>query len=424
MKASYYNLFFPFGEKYILYNALEESKLILDSEFKNVLESDISSVDEKYIKMLRDNGIVVDDDVIERDTAKLYYNVSRYDTPVYSHIITTYACNLACTYCHEKGREMTKSMDEKTANCVTQFIKDVASSNSSSKIAVELLGGEPLLNMPANRVIITALATWCEETGTELSLNIVTNGTLLTSDTVEELAVHECGFLIMVDGPRKIHDERRKYKNGEGTFNDVIDGLSRVLDSEMDAVVHINVDETNRDHVVSLLEFLKDNTLTPKISITPMFKRSSPCRWYRYCVTDKAGSQIQPLFDAARNMNFDIYQLEKPPLKACFAQKLSYFAVDPFLRLFKCAILPPAKEHSVGVIRAKDCTPDFCSLNIDFLSRDPTLFDGCTECNLLPVCLGGCPAQALETAETTHERVCNKDDFTEMLRSYLVNSMK
>ncbi len=420
MRASHYNLFFPFGEKYILYNALRESKSVLDSEFKDVLEGDISSLDEKYVGLLRDNGIVVDDE-IEKDSVKLFFNISRYDATVYSHIITTYRCNLSCTYCHEKGREFEKSMDEKTASCVTQFIKDVASSNSSSKMVVELLGGEPLSAMPANRVIITDLSRWCEETGTELSLTIVTNGTLLTPDTVEELAVSKCGFLITLDGPRDIHDERRRYMNGEGTFNDAVVGLSRVLDSHLDAVVHINVDEANRDHVVSLLEFLKDNALTPKISIKPVV-RSFPCRWHRYCVADKG--RTQPLFDAARNMNFTIHQLEKPPLKACFAQKLSYFAVDPFLRLYRCAVLPPASEHSVGVIREKDCTPDFNPMNIDFLSRDPTLFDACTECNLLPVCLGGCPAQALQTAGTTHQRVCNRDDFTEMLKTYFVNSMR
>lgn len=424
MKASHYNLFFPFGERYILYNALVESKSIVDSEFKNVLEGDISALDEKYIKMLKDNEIVVDDDVNETDKLKLHFNQSRYDTTVYSHIITTYTCNLACTYCHEKGEEMTKNMDEKAAFCVTQFIEDVASDNNSSKIAVELLGGEPLSNMPANRLIITALSTWCGETGTELSLNVVTNGTLLTSDIVEELEAHNCGVVIMLDGPRKIHDERRKYMNGEGTFNDVVDGLSRVIDSHLDAVVHINVDETNRDHVVSLLEFLKDSKLAPKISIKPMSARSSPCRWYRHCVTDKKGPEIQLLFDAARKMNFKIYQLEKPPLKTCFAHKIFYFAVDPFLRLFKCTVLPPAREHSVGVIRARDCRPDFNYLNIDFLSRDPTLFDACTECTLLPVCLGGCPAQVLKTAGTTRERMCNTDEFAKMLKSYFINSMK
>ncbi|MBU7027892.1 MAG: hypothetical protein HXS48_13230, partial [Theionarchaea archaeon] len=48
MKASYYNVFFPFEDNYILFNTLRGTIFVVDSEIKTLLEkNEVSSLTEE-----------------------------------------------------------------------------------------------------------------------------------------------------------------------------------------------------------------------------------------------------------------------------------------------------------------------------------------------------------------------------------------
>lgn len=417
MKASYYNVFVPYNEEYILFNTQKGSLFLIDSQVKDLLEkNELSSFDEEFIEVLKRNGILVDDDKNERDTVALMLNKTRHDkTSLDFHIITTYECNVSCVHCYEKKE--TKRMDEKSAECVIEFIKGLTV--KSSRLAITFFGGEPLLNMAVNLKIAKKLSEWCKETQKEFSLSVVTNGTLLTSENIENLAVYNCKVVVMLDGPKDIHDQRRRYKNGKGTFNDILEGLHQATDYNLDVTVRITVDDTNNDHIESLLKFLKDDNLdTVRISIKPTFNTSPACRWYD-CVLAEPWSKVQTqLVNKAQDMNFPVDQPGKPSSRACLARNISYFTIDPYLRLFKCTVLVPYERNAVGTINTKDFWPTFNQLNIDFLSRDPLLLHECRECNLVPACLGGCPAHVLEAEGTTHGKVCDKPGLYEIVKNY------
>ena len=134
---------------------------------------------------------------------------------------------------------------------------------------------------------------------------------------------------------------------------------------------------------------------------------------------------VNDLYSAARSMNFKTEDSQKPsPRTACSAQKMSYFTIDPYLRLFKCAILPPYQKNAVGVVRVEDFRPVFNHVNIDFLSRDPMAIEPCNTCELVPLCRGGCPVEIYETQGTTHGYVCRKPGFYEIIKENLINFVK
>lgn len=430
MKPSFYNVFFPFDGQYILFNTLRGSIFVIDSEIKAILEKhDVSILSEDYKDIFRDNGILVDDKLNEQDTYRLMYEGSKFDTTATSlHVITTYACNLSCTYCYEgKGELESNKMDEKTAKCVIKFIKNLTENNNSTLLRTRLFGGEPLKNMPINLLIARELSKWCEESSIHFSINAITNGTLLTAQNVENLAQYHCSFLVTVDGPKEIHDQRRMYKTRTGTFDDIIEGLHRVKDANRGIVIRINVDKTNRDHIVSLFEFLKDEGFNNAvISIKSVINMSPACLSYNYCMPDSGGVQIiSNLYSTARALNFKTEDPEKPsPQSTCSAHRTSYFTIDPYLRLFKCAILPPYKKNSVGTVNLEDSTPIFNHINVDFLSRDVFAVDECRACQFLPLCRGGCPAEIFETQGTTHSSVCRKPGFSTVLQENLINLVR
>ncbi len=428
MKPSYYNIFFPFEDKYILFNTLRGSIFVVDSEMKSHLENnEISSLSEEYFKAFTDNGILIEDELNEQDAYKVLYERSKYDTASTTlHVITTYACNLSCIYCYEgKGELEHKSMDEKAGQIVIKFIKNLVDNNNSKALSLELFGGEPLLNMPMNLLVAKELSAFCEENARHFAVDAITNGTLSSEKNVEDLAQYHSSFLVTLDGPREIHDQRRIYKNGKGTFDEIMEGLHRVNDLGLGIMIRVNVDNTNKDHVVPLFHSLKEEGIKATISIKPVFNTSPACLSYGYCMPDVEGLKvINDLYNVARSLNFRTEDPEKPgPAGACSAQRIGYYAVDPHLRLFKCAILPPYEKNSVGTL-GMDSAPVFNPRNIDFLSRDPMAVEECRTCPLVPMCRGGCPAEIYETQNTTHGRVCRKSGFYETVRENLIAIVK
>lgn len=430
MKASHYNVFFPFDEKYILFNTLKGSIFVVDSETRDSLEkNDLSSLNEEFIRLFVKNEIVVEDELNEQEVYRLLYERSKYVLPVTSvDVVTTYACNLACIYCYEgKGELENKSMDERTARCALKFIYRLATHENNTGLRVTLFGGEPLLNMPVNLILAKESRKWCEENSKDFFMSAVTNGTLFTERNVEDLAQYSCSFLVVVDGPHKIHDQRRIYKSGNGTFNDIIDGLHRVTDHGLKIKIRINMDETNKDHIVPFFAFLREEGLTDvSLNITPVFNTSPACSSYSYCMPDLEGSVVtNHLYNVAESMGITTEKKEKPsPQGACRAQRFSNFIIDPYLRLFKCNILLPFEKNAVGTINPEDSEPMFNRVNVDFMSRDPLAADECRMCKLVPVCRGGCLVEILETQGTTHGYICRKQAVHEVLQERLTTFVR
>ncbi len=430
MKTSYYNVFFPFEDEYVLFNTLGGAIFVVDSEIKGYLEkNEIASLSEEYKELFTDNGIIVEDSLNEQDAYKMMYEMSKYNSVSTAlHVITTYDCNLACVYCYEgKGELEHKAMDEKTARCAIQFIKNQTKNNNSKVLGIELFGGEPLLNMPINLLVAKELSSWCEENGVRFSINAITNGTLSTAQNVDDLAAYTCSFLVTLDGPKEIHDQRRVLKDGTGTFDTIIEGLHRVHDAHLRIMIRINVDETNRNHIVPLFGFLKEEGLNNAvISIKPVFNTSAACLSYNFCMPDTETLQVvNDLYIKAREMNFGLEDPLRPsPQGACNAQKISYFTIDPYLRLFKCAILPPYEKNAVGKVRIEDAHPVFNHVNVDFLSRDPMVIEPCKTCKFVPMCRGGCPVEIYDIKGTTHSNVCRKSGYEETLKINLTNFAK
>ena len=63
------------------------------------------------------------------------------------------------------------------------------------------------------------------ETGQPISLSITSNGTLLTEPILDFLAQEEVDLCVSIDGPAAVHDRNRVYRDGTGTFADVVRNL-------------------------------------------------------------------------------------------------------------------------------------------------------------------------------------------------------
>lgn len=57
---------------------------------------------------------------------------------------------------------------------------------------------------------------------------MTTNGTLMTEDVIEFLVKYEFNLMISLDGDKKSHDINRRFKTGKGSFDIILENLSRL----------------------------------------------------------------------------------------------------------------------------------------------------------------------------------------------------
>jgi uncharacterized protein len=84
-----------------------------------------------------------------------------------------------------------------------------------------------------------------------------------------------------------------------------------------------------------------------------------------------------------------------PSLKsaACGADTFNASVVDAEGKICKCWCDVGVPDRQVGSII--EAVPPTNSLYFDYMMLDPTSTEPCKDCNLLPICMGGCPIKRL-----------------------------
>ncbi len=181
----------------------------------------------------------------------------RQQPPSYT-VIPTYACNLQCTYCYqrqlragEQSRSTAGSMDRAMLDRVWKGMDQI---DDACRLGlaerhprdITLYGGEPLLS--ANRHIVSYLIGKARAAG-GARFYAVTNGTEL--DAYRDLLGPGKigGIQVTVDGPPAVHDARRRYADGTGSFHKISANVSMALDLGTHVDLRINLDRSSVEHI-------------------------------------------------------------------------------------------------------------------------------------------------------------------------------
>ena len=138
-------------------------------------------------------------------------------------------CNLSCTYCYKedlttpaKGEHMTVETAIQSFEMLLRQAKD------RDRVNLVFFGGEPLGNLPLIREVVDYAERRGDEVGKIIDFSLTTNATLLTEEIVDWLDAHRFGLTVSMDGPKALHDLRRKTVGGKGTY-DVVAKKTRML---------------------------------------------------------------------------------------------------------------------------------------------------------------------------------------------------
>jgi uncharacterized protein len=148
------------------------------------------------------------------------------------HIIhLTQRCNLGCSYCHSSAIPVEatgRDMALKTAIQTADFIAKIP----SKVLTINFQGGEPTLMPSLIRSIMSRLKDIAPAKRVRASLT--TNGTLLTQDVLDVLRDYSVSTTVSLDGPKKVNDVIRVYRDGRGSYDDAVAGR-RLLMSQKGA---------------------------------------------------------------------------------------------------------------------------------------------------------------------------------------------
>ena len=136
-------------------------------------------------------------------------------------------CNLKCTYCYydEKKNLFTSGDGNRMSDTLLErFIRQYINVQQVDVINFVWQGGEPLL-LGLNYFKRIVELQQKHINGKRIENCIQTNGTLLNDDWVRFLKHHQFLVGISIDGAEHVHDHYRLFKDGSGSFVDVMKGI-------------------------------------------------------------------------------------------------------------------------------------------------------------------------------------------------------
>lgn len=422
MKFSKYNLTItdeslPEG-KYLLCNTFSGATFLVDEEIlRMVKKNDLSQFSEDAIGQFLDTGVLVENDNL--DEAKVFnyfYEREKYDNSVLSlTILLTMACNLRCIYCYEGAGEISnESLSDQTRENILNFIKTQAETRKVSTVSLWLFGGEPLLDLKSNIYFLESVKLFCEKTNRKFLTQIVTNGILCNKENLEVLVRFNCQYVqITLDGIKAIHDTRRIYKGGKGSFDEVLAGVKNVVQCKElnNPIIRINIDKTNIDKTFELLEYLHLVGLSCcPVDFGIVKGTTEACASYKSnCFSDdELGNILYPLWEKAKALGFPIYINPTKKFLFCGLYSDSSFTIAPNGDLYKCWDFVNDKKHRIARISDNGQVIDTTYAYFDWMTRTPYNISECRECVYLPACGGGCVGAVWSETGSYHVAGCYK----------------
>jgi uncharacterized protein len=196
-------------------------------------------------------------------TADALHRRGRQTAPSYL-FIPSYDCNLRCGYCFQDAMRTDCSLKHLLGTMQPAMVDRIFAAIPAfeAKMGVPtppvrsfgLFGGEPLLarHRPIVERILERAREMAAAEGGRAELWAVTNGTELPAyaDLLGPDAI--ASVQITLDGPPEIHDTRRIYADGSGSFAATAAGIDCALAAGCAVQLRINLDRTNLEQLPRL----------------------------------------------------------------------------------------------------------------------------------------------------------------------------
>ncbi len=246
------------NQNYAIMNPLSGSFDLLDlEEYKQIAAGKPDELNGELADYMLERGYLFankakEDKLVQKKWKEFQEEMA--DTQTQLLLIPSYGCNIACTYCYQAGVQAEPGiMSPEIVDAFFRYAEDTFG-NQRKKPFITLFGGEPFINTTRHRAIIELIIDRCIEYGYEVAA--VTNGHDLLDyiDLLSRAQVKE--IQVTLDGSKEIHDQRRIFANGRGTFDRIVQGIEAAIERGIPINLRSVVDQENLEDMVAFAEFL------------------------------------------------------------------------------------------------------------------------------------------------------------------------
>lgn len=416
-KLSRYNIIKNIDEKTIVYNTASGAILALNKEYSDSLNDLINTgttSKSDLCKELSKGDMLLSDDVNELDKLLILNKMILFDkNNLTLTIAPTLSCNFACPYCYEKGRNYI-SMDKKTQAKVVNFVKNKF--NNIKNISIVWYGGEPLLAIDVIKNLTMEIKA---QLNTDCVYNaaIVTNGYFLTRDICQQLKDLDVRDIqVTLDGSKNDHDSRRILHDGSPTFEKILSNVKDCCDL-IPIRIRMNVDKSNIDNVDEILDWIEKYDIKNKVSfyLAPVDNINNICTNCGCMDMSEFSKEEIQFYERALERGFNCLNIPQNNLGICGAVSVGSFVIGPDGSLYKCWNDIGYDDRTVGNL------DDEILLNENltkWLSYNPVHDDECKNCDIFPICFGGCPYHTIiQSKKRCHSAKFNVEETLNLIHN-------
>lgn len=375
-----------------MFNTLSKGLIEFDPDGYSAFQKLDYEDDAETINALIENGLLIRNGEDELAFLKYMHYKAKFSHDVLRLTIApTLDCNFACPYCYESRRK--GRMSDETQRSVISFVDELAS-DGVKRIDVSWYGGEPLMYPEIIDSMALRINALAKKHGCSLSMSMVTNGYLITSQIVEMLERRGVGRVqITLDGLAAHHDLSRPLRDGRGSFDKIIENLAFFKGTNIKVVIRMNLDNANKGDFPELVDMIKalDNPNIETVYPSP--------------TEDINKEQVNFVSEF---MNFDdfegfvlgtcsdCYSDDDSPFiddRVCYCtSETEYcYVIDERGDVYKCWDEVGREEYRCFNVNDTD-NIHYAPIT-RYLTDDPFSEQKCRDCVYLPICFGGCKFQ-------------------------------
>ncbi len=334
------------------------------------------------------------------------------------------SCNMNCTYCfyHDiSENRLIKNygmMSIETAKVIIDKAFDYIGNNGSINFAFQ--GGEPLL---VGFDFYKEFVSYVNEKLAKLDKVIIdyalqTNGVLITEEFAKFFNEHNFLIGVSLDGDKVIHNQNRKYNNGDDTYSDVINSIKLLEDYKVEFNILTVVTKTVARKITSIyreyvnkgfmhLQFIPcidkieyESNLETKYNLTSkdysLFLKTLLKLWKRDYLS---GVPVTiRFFEDILSNGLNIPQITCTARGICSMQNV----VEANGDVYPCDFYV-LDDYKIGNIRDIDFnTLHTNKLAMNFIKESMDVSDDCKRCQYYQLCRNGCRRQRNEEHKLVH----------------------
>lgn len=316
-----------------------------------------------------------------------------------------HACNLSCRYCFAgegeyKGDRSLMSFE--VGKKALDFL--VENSGSRRNLEVDFFGGEPLMNFEVVKQLVAYGRGLEEKYDKHFRFTLTTNGVLLNDEIIEFANQEMDNIVLSIDGRKEVHDHMRPNKNGDGSYDLILDKFKKVAESRHQQKYYVRGTFThyNLDFVEDVLH-LADQGFE-QISVEPVVagpeepyairEEDIPviCEGY-----DRLAQEMIKRKKDGRGFHFFHYMIDLTG-GPCVYKRLSgcgsgteYLAVTPWGDLYPCHQFVGNEDFLLGNVEDGIVNTE---IRDQFKLCNVYAKEECRSCFAKFYCSGGCAANA------------------------------